>query len=137
MPTGKLKKSGKPRTPAKPKADSVRDRRIRDEIVVDAHDEGERAMGWFCYLQDTLAFPFTATVTTKRAISPLRPGDEVEILGMAPEDECAHEIFVMTRWERDGLAITLSQVRAQDHVDEETAQAVEDWAYWARMGYQF
>ncbi|MFZ1061286.1 MAG: calcium-binding protein [Candidatus Rokuibacteriota bacterium] len=39
------------------------------EIVVDAYDEQERAMGWYYYLQDQLRFPFTATCIAKRSIS--------------------------------------------------------------------
>jgi hypothetical protein len=32
--------------------------RIEMEIVVDAYNESERAMGWYYYLQDNLAMPF-------------------------------------------------------------------------------
>ena len=31
--------------------------RIEMEIVVDAYDESERAMGWCTYLQDNMTFP--------------------------------------------------------------------------------
>jgi hypothetical protein len=34
--------------------------RIEIEIVVDAYDESERAMGWYYCLQDNLAMPFKA-----------------------------------------------------------------------------
>lgn len=34
--------------------------RIEMEIVVDAYDESERAMGWYYYLQDNLNVPFKA-----------------------------------------------------------------------------
>ena len=43
---------------AKPVRDEARQRRIAMEIVVDAHDEGERAIGWYSYLEDKLVFPF-------------------------------------------------------------------------------
>ncbi len=121
---------------AKAKTDPERERRISVEIVVDAHDECERAMGWYYYLQDQLRFPFTASCIRKRATSPLRTEDEVEVLGMAPEDECEHEMFVMIRWEKDGLAVPLSQLLPVA-VDAETAQAVEDWHYWVGRGYRF
>jgi hypothetical protein len=55
----------------KPKRDEEREARILMEIVVDAHDEEERAMGWYCYLQDTLSFPFVTRCINDRAISPL------------------------------------------------------------------
>ncbi|MGH2389834.1 MAG: calcium-binding protein [Chloroflexota bacterium] len=113
-----------------------REERIVMEIMVDCHDEEERAMGWYNYLADTLTFPFTTLCRAKRAISPLRIGDEVDVIGMAPEEECQHEIFVFMRWERDGLAVPLSQL-AVAYADEETRQAVEDWLYWVDRGYLF
>src|SRR6266542_793313 len=53
---------------------------------------------WYNYLEETLTFPFLAHCVAERAISPLQVGDEVEIVGMAPEAECRHEMFVLTRW---------------------------------------
>ena len=117
----------------RPKRDGDRERRIEMEIVVDAYDSHERAMGWYYYLEDQLRFPFTATCTAKRAISPLRIGDEVVIFGMPGEDECEHEVFVTMQWEEDGLAVPLSQLRPIGETDEQTKQAVEDWLYWVRI----
>jgi len=115
-----------------------RERRISMEIVVDAHDAEERAMGWYYYLEDRLHFPFTARCVAQRALSPLEIQDEVEVLGMPREDECRHEMFVTIRWGRkDGLAVPLSQLRAGGDADEQTRQAVEDWHYWVKMGYEF
>ncbi len=120
----------------KPKRDPEREQRIM-EVVVDAHDEQERAMGWYYYLQDQLRFPFTAVSIAKRPISPLRVKDEVEIIGMPGEDECEHEIFVTIRWEQEGLAVPLAQIRPIAATDEQTKQAVADWHYWVQMGYEF
>ena len=122
---------------AKPKREPKREQRITMEIIVDAYDEQERAMGWYYYLQDHLRFPFTATCIAKRAISPLRVKDEVEVIGMPGEDECEHEMFVTIRWEKEGLAVPLSQLKPIAATDNETQQAVEDWHYWVKMGYQF
>ena len=121
---------------AKPADDPVREDRIAMEIVVDAHDEQERAMGWYYYLEEKLTFPFLAHCITKRAISPLRVKDEVEVIGMPGEDECQHEIFVTIRCERNGLAVPLSQLVVVS-ADSETTKAVEDWHYWVQMGYEF
>ncbi len=122
---------------AKPDKDEEREERIMMEIVVDAYGPEEQAMGWYYYLEDQLQFPFPARCISERAISPLRTGDEVEVVGMAPEDECEHEIFVMTTWERRTLAVPLSLLEAASDVDEETRQAVEDWHYWVDRGYEF
>jgi hypothetical protein len=128
---------GKPRKPNKPKRDETREERIEMEIVVDAYNEGERAMGWYSYVEDKLNFPFLARCIKERAVSPLRVGDEVEVVGVAPEDECEKEKFVETPWEhKQTLAVPLSQLEVV-HGDEETKQGVEDWHYWVEMGYEF
>ena len=118
--------------------DQDREERITNEIVVDAHDASERAMGWYYYLEEKLQFPFTARCIKARPISPLKVGDEVEVTGMAPEDECGHEMFVMIRWDRKkGLGVPLAQLKPGGDADEATRQAVEDWLYWTKMGYEF
>ena len=113
-----------------PPRDEEREQRISMEIVVDAYDPEEQAMGWYSYLDDQLRFPFPVRCTAKRATSPLQVGDEVEVVGMAPEAECQHEMFVLIRWERGTLAVPLSQLDGVA-VDEQTRQAIADWHYWA------
>ena len=106
------------------------------EVVVDAYDASERAAGWFGYLESELEFPFTARCATRRAISPLLVGDEVEVVSMAPADECSHEMFVMIRWEHGGLGVPLSQLEPSG-ASAGTDVAVGDWRYWVTRGYQF
>ena len=77
---------------AKAKQNKQREHRIEQEIVVDAYGAEERAMGWYCYLEERLRFPFRARCIAHRAISPLRKGQEVEVVGLAPADECDGEI---------------------------------------------
>jgi hypothetical protein len=125
-----------PPRPSSPERDEDREHRIIYDIVVDAYGDDERAMGWYYYLEDKLHVPFTARCSDKRPISPLRIGDEVEVIGMPPEDECMREVFVTIRCEKEGLAIPLSQLEVVD-ADEETTQAVEDWHYWVGMGYRY
>mgnify|MGYP000028251509 CR=1 FL=1 len=117
--------------------DEIREERIAFEAIVDANGPEEQAMGWYYYLEDTLQFPFTAICNSKRAISPLLVKDEIDVIGMAPEEECEREMFVTIRWERDGLAVPLSQLSPITKAHPETKQAVEDWHYWVQMGYQF
>jgi Calcium binding len=122
-------------TRAKPS--KKREERIVMEIMVDAYNPEERAMGWFYYLETQLQFPFTAMCIARRAISPLQIKDEVEVIGMPGEEECLHEMFVTIRWDRDGLAVPLSQLKPITATDKQTKQAVEDWHYWVQMGYIF
>jgi hypothetical protein len=116
--------------------DEEREDRIHMEAIVDAYGPEEQAIGWYYYLDDKLSFPFLAKCIVQRPISPLKVGDEVEILEMAPESECEHEMFVTIRWDRpEGLAVPLSQLQVI-HADDETIEAVEDWHYWVNRGYQ-
>ena len=117
--------------------DPEREERIDMEIVVDAYGPDERAMGWYCYLEDYLQVPFTATCMVKRATSPLKVKDVVEVLKMAKSEECSHDMFVMVRWEKGKLAVPLSQLTPMDTASEKTKQAIEDWHYWVNMGYEF
>ncbi len=121
---------------AKVEQDAEREERITMEIVVDAYGPEEQAMGWYYYLQDTMKFPFTATCISKRRISPLKEGATVEVVGMAPEDECDREMFVEIDWEGDTLAVPLIQLEATE-ADAETQQAIADWHYWVNQGYEF
>ena len=117
-----------------------REQRIANEAIVDAYGPEEQAMGWYYYLQDRITFPFTAVCDTARQISPLRVGDEVEALGMAQEDECEREMFVLIRWGHrasDALAVPLSQLAVGAPADEATDEAAADWRYWTARGYRF
>lgn len=117
--------------------DEEREERISMDIIVDAYGPEEQAMGWYNYLQDQMQFPIRARCIAERASSPLEIGDEVELIDMAAEEECEHEMFVMMRWKQRGLAVPLSQMEAAGDVDEETQQAIGDWRYWVKRGYQF
>jgi hypothetical protein len=115
--------------------DEAREERINMEIIVDAYGPEEQAAGWYSYLSDTLHFPFSARCIVRRATSPLEPGEEVEVVGMAPDEECEHDMFVSIRWKRRRLAVPLRQLEGIQ-VDEETQQAIEDWHYWVKQGYE-
>jgi len=128
---------------SKPPKDTAREERISMEIVVDAYDREEVALSWYYYLDEELGSasePILAHCIAERAISPLQVGDEVEIVGMAPVEECGCEMFVMIRWgtpaEKQNLGVPLSQLQL-DSADEEAQQAAEDWHYWVAREYQF
>lgn len=120
----------------KPTRDEDREHRIAMEAIVDEYNEEERALGWYYYLQDKLNFPFRAKCVQDRKISPLSVGDSFNVIGMAPEDECMHEIFVAIKWNRKTLAIPLAQLKPVEG-DHDTQEGIEDWHYWIRMGYQY
>jgi hypothetical protein len=113
-----------------------RENRITFDIVVDAYDEIERAMGWYCYLQDKLQMPFKAKCKSARATSPLEVAKETEVVEMADEDDCMSEIFVVVKDGKSKLSIPLAQIECVT-ADEDTLQAVTDWHYWVARGYQY
>lgn len=113
-----------------------RESRIHEEIIVDAYGPEEQAMSWYYYLEDKLQFPFHAQCVASVPTSPLRKGDNIEIRKMAPEDSCASDMRVMTRWKNRNIAVPLSQLTAIDP-DESTREALKDWHYWVAQGYCF
>lgn len=57
------------------KENKVRERLIEKEVVVDAYNSEERAMGWYCYLEERLKVPFNARCKSKREISSSPSGE--------------------------------------------------------------
>ncbi len=122
--------------PEDAKPNRTREHRIEQEIVVDAYTSEERAIGWHCYLDGKLRFPFKAKCIAVREISPLRKGEEVEVLGMAPEDDCMRETFVRAQFAGRKLGVPLAQIEPIA-ADAATREAVADWRYWQQMGWEF
>ncbi len=118
----------------KPRRDPIREDRIANEAIVDARPE-EQAMGWYYYLDGKIRFPFQAKCIAANIISPLRKGEAVEAIRMAPEDNCEHDMFVQVRWQGRKTAVPLSQLAAIAP-DESTEEAVGDWHYWLSRGYR-
>ncbi|MDA8308887.1 MAG: calcium-binding protein [Deltaproteobacteria bacterium] len=121
---------------ARVKENKEREERIEMEIVVDAYNEEERAMGWYYYLENRMRCPLKARCITERRISLLKEGEVVEVVGMAPEEDCEKEMFVEIRWQNRTLGVPLSQLKGIE-VDEGTQQAMDDWCYWIDRGYEF
>jgi hypothetical protein len=121
---------------AKAKQDKHREQRIEQEIVVDAYGAEEQAMGWYCYLEDKLHFPFRAKCLAPRPTSPLHKGQEMEVIDLASAEECEHEMFVTVTWEDRKLAVPLAQLEPMQ-TDKATREAIKDWHYWVERDYEF
>ena len=120
----------------KPRKDVVREERIENEAIVDAYGPQEQAMGWYYYLENKLSFPFRAKCIASKITSPLKKGEDVEVLGMASEDACAKDMLVFVGWQGRKLAVPLVQLTAVIP-DDSTVEAIGDWHYWVAQGYQF
>ncbi len=122
----------------RPKQEEEREERITMEIIVDSYNESEAWTGWFCYLENTLSFPFKASCIKSRKTSPLKPGEHVTVVGMLNDDEGAGlgEMMVEAECEDDTMGIPLAQIKGIN-VDKKTAEAIADWHYWVAQGRQF
>jgi hypothetical protein len=120
----------------KAKKEPAREKRIEMDIVVDAYGALEQAMGWYYYLEENLLFPFPAICIKKRAISPLKLKEKVEVVGLPPEDECEGEIFVSILWRDRRFSVPLDQFQCECR-DKKTKEAIADWHYWVNQGYRF
>ena len=118
------------------KNDPEREKRLDWEIVVDAQDSDERLMGWVCSLEDVLSNNVRCRCRKTRSMSPLKVGEEVDVLEMASEDDCKGEMFVVVQWNNRELAVPLEQLEPIDG-DKKAIEIIEDWLYWCLMGYQF
>lgn len=120
--------------------DESREHRITMEVIVDAYDEEEQRMGWYYYLEGKLNFPFKAKWLSTGRKSSSTQGEEVEVVGMPPEDDCTKEMFVEVLYTEgtveDTFSVPLSKIEAVD-ADDATEEAIADWNYWVNSGYQF
>ena len=119
-----------------PKPNPAREDRVEQDIVLDAYGEEERALSWYYYLEGKLQFPFRARCVAVRKVSPLKKGEEVEVIGMTPEDDCVHTIQVLIRFANRTLGVPLAQLLPVK-ADAATREAVADWCYWVARGYAF
>jgi len=113
-----------------------REQRIAMEIVVDADNEQEQAMGWYYYLEGKLNFPFKARWLQGHS----SPSEEVEVVAMAHEEECSEEMWVEVLYREgtveDTFSVPLAKIMPLE-VDEKTREAVADWHYWVDQGYDW
>ena len=91
-------------------------------------------MSWYYYLEGKISFPFRARCVAANAVSPLRKGETVEVLRMAVEDGCEHDMLVQIRWQGRKMAVPLSQLEALN-LDESSNEAIGDCLYWVAQGY--
>ncbi|GAX35811.1 calcium-binding protein [Nodularia sp. NIES-3585] len=120
--------------------DEKREHRIKTEIIVDAEDKEDRAMGWYYYLDDNLNVPFIAKVTKKSPKTSAVEEKKVEVLGMAADDECLKDMYVEVVYphgnDEDVFTAKLSELVAIN-TDTGTEEAIADWHYWLARGYKF
>ena len=115
-------------------SDISRKDRIEDEIIVDCYDEYEMAMGWLCYLNDNLTFPFEASIIGDIRIGSLQEGDSVnvtEFINSDKNDVSVYNFIATVGIEKDEhiYDIPLVNLKSVD-CENDTFNAIEDWRYW-------
>ncbi|MDR1493845.1 MAG: calcium-binding protein [Planctomycetaceae bacterium] len=119
------------------KNDSVRWNRIEDEIIVDAYGPEEQMSGWYYSIGDHIDENHVCCRCRKtRSMSPLKVGEEVDVLEIAPFEDCLSEMFVYIQWNDRKLAVPLEQLEPISG-DPKAIEVIEDWLYWCLMGYEF
>lgn len=109
--------------------DEEREERIKMEIIVDAYNEHEQAMGWHIYLEETMDFPFEARCIEEQEVSPLDEGETVRVVGKPSSEPSLRQQFATIDWKGREFGVPLSQLEPVD-VSDDTEQAVSDWHYW-------
>jgi hypothetical protein len=121
----------------RPRREVEREQRIANEIIVDCYNEQEAWTGWYCYLEEKLAFPFQAECIKDRKMSPLKLGERVSVVAMLDDEaDDLGEMMVEIEWDDRTMGVPLAQIKGLD-VDDETAEAIADWHYWVAQGRQF
>lgn len=108
------------------------------EIVVDAKDDDDVAMGWFYYMQDELEFPFEAEMEAKN-----RRGEksviEIDVLGLSSDNENNNSPEVILEVSEKGservMNVGISKLQNAKG-DESTQNAVAVWKYWQAGKYR-
>ena len=105
---------------------------------MDAYNESEVWTGWYCYLENTLAFPFEAECVKSRKMSPLKPGERVTVLGMLDDDEGdGHgEMMAEATWRDCTMGIPLVQIKGIG-VDEKPPRPLPIGTIGVVQGRQF
>lgn len=58
-----------------------------------------------------MTFPFKAQCISERKISPLKEGEEVEVLELSPADDCERDILVQIRLMDRTFGVPLVQLK--------------------------
>ncbi len=118
--------------------DPDREERIDMNIIVDAYNEEERRIGWHCYLDNCWDEPFQARLITKGNRRNPQKWQQVEVLGMASEEDCRRDMLAEIRLQEGDLEdvltaplVDLDPLDANDTIQ----QAIGDWQYWCDRDY--
>ncbi len=110
--------------------DKERKHRIHYEIIVDAYNEYEQAMGWYIHMNDNLEFPMQAKVKLR-----LRGGKTeektVKIVEIDPKSEGSLTLRLgITEGKSDRVQYISLEDIVSIQTTEENLAFLNDWLYW-------
>ena len=110
--------------------DPTREHRILYEVIVDAYDEEEQAMGWYYYMADNLEFPIEATVrfALKGGQSEVKPAQIVDVDSKSERGSAIRLGIVEPGNERVQYISPEDIVRLD--TTPENLEIINDWLYW-------
>lgn len=104
--------------------------RIYEEIIVDCYDEEEQNTAWICYIQDTLEYPFEATITLDRKDGK-KDRKRVNVVRFAESKHSRGSFSLSVEVEFEEYLIPIPILDLEDvEASEESLQAINDWKYW-------
>lgn len=107
--------------------DEEREHRIIYEVIVDAYDDEEQAMGWYYYMAENLVFPIKA-----KANLPLRGGKieqkAVEIVEIDPKGRAIR--LGITEGTSQRVQYISPEMLESIDTSDENLEILNDWLYW-------
>ncbi len=108
-----------------------REKRIKDEIIVDCHHPSEEMTGWYYYMDDALSFPMKGLANI-----PISGGKtaqkKVKIVGLDPQSEAGQHPMRIGVVENGGRQVTYISPEYIIRIEEadENIEILNDWLYW-------
>ncbi len=104
--------------------------KIDDEIIVDCYDETEVSMGWYYFMEETLKFPFKATVSLQKRDGSTE-SKEVKITGLASDEAGFTNKDFNLEIENGEYRYTVAYSQLSHlKASAETRDALRIWNYW-------
>ncbi len=111
--------------------DDACEHRINYEIIVDAYDDHEVAMGWYIHMNDNLEFPMQAKV--KLRLRGVKTEEKaVQIVEIDPKSETSLTLRLgMTKGKSDRVQYISPEDIVCIQTTEGNLEILNDWLYWS------
>ena len=110
--------------------DEDREKRIKDEVIVDCHNEGEEMTGWYYYMQDAMSFPMKGLANIPSSGGKTAQ-KKVKIVGLDSKSETGQPMRIGVI-ENGGRQVTYISPEYLIRIEEaeDNIEILNDWLYW-------